>query len=66
MQLVDDFLEVFEVDFAAAYLVHPLREIFGDAESVVEQRGVDAPQSDGAAGEEVREVVVLTSVRVSP
>jgi len=29
-------LEVFEVDFAAAYLVYPLREIFGDAESVVE------------------------------
>jgi len=65
LQFVDDFLEVFEVDFAAAYLVHPLGEVFSDAESVVEQRGVDAPQSDGSGGEEVREVVVLASVRVS-
>jgi hypothetical protein len=65
LQFVDDFLEVFEVDFAAADLVYPSREIFGDAESVVEQRGVDAPQSDGSSGEEFREVVVLASGRVS-
>jgi len=53
LQLVDGFLEVFEVDFAAADLVNPFGEVFGDAESAIEQRVVYTAESDGSGGEEV-------------
>jgi len=66
LQFIEDLLEIFEVDFAAAYPVNPCGEVFSDAESVVEQCGVDAPKSDGAGGEEVREIVGLASVGVLP